>query len=360
VNRLQSDIRLRQSEIFLLIYHLTFAGIFTWYIQLHGGDAKGYWELSVETVQNPQRWMGHWGTRSYFIQWLNFIPAKVLGLPFWLGNVLYSLASFWAIREILRMLWVYFPNRPGIWQQAVLLMVFLLPNLHFWTSGIGKESLSLVGLVLFMKGSLHLKKNWYVLILGIGLSYMVRPLQGGILLAFALPLLLMEKGLPSWSKWLGSVLILALGLMALRFLLYITHIDHLNAEGIAQFSEGQMEFLEGFGAGSQVPMSSYSWGMKLWTLFFRPFVGEVSGFWEWAAALENLMGLLLLMVFLSGMRKFRFSQIPRFIWIGIGFGLILTFVYALTLNNLGIIMRMKSVYMVFFYLLAWERVRSVE
>jgi len=359
VNRLQSDIRLRQSEIFLLFYHLTFAGIFTWYIQLHGGDAKGYWELSVETVQDPQRWMGHWGTRSYFIQWLNYIPAKVLGLPFWLGNVLYALASFWAIKELWRMVRGYFPRVHETWLYGLLCLIFLLPNLHFWSSGIGKESLSLVGLVLFMKGAVQLKKSWWYLLFGIGLSYMVRPLQGGILLAFALPVLWLEKGFPTRLKWAGTAGIVVLGLLVLRFLLYITHIDTLNPDGIAQFSEGQFEFLEGFGAGSAVAMGEYSWGMKLWTLFFRPFIGEASGFWQWAAALENSVALLLGIGFLIGIRKFQFRQVPGFIWIGVGFGLVLMIVYALTLNNLGIIMRMKSTYMLFFYLLAWGG-KSVE
>ena len=352
MNVLQSDIRYPKSEIFLFFYHMAFAGAFTWYIQQFGGDAKGYWNLTVETVQNPDSWMGHWGTRNYFIQWLNYIPARVLGLPFWLGNLLYAFLSFWAIREIWRMLWVHLQDNISPWQHALLMLIFLLPNLHFWTSGIGKESLSLLGLVLFMKGAMNLKKQWIWLFFGVALSYMVRPLQGGILLAFTLPIVLMEKDLPAWLKWAGSALILVLGLMALRFLLYITHIDTLNFAGIIQFSEGQLAFLEGFGAGSEVPMGEYSWGMKLWTLFFRPMVWEVGTFWQWAVALENLIGLFLMAGFLLRIRNFSFRGVPSFIWIGIGFGLVLTIVYALTLNNLGIIMRMKSVYMVFFYLLA--------
>jgi hypothetical protein len=354
VNALPSDIRHLKSDIFLLIYHLAFAGAFTWYIQQNGGDARGYWEFSVETVQDPGRWMSHWGTRSYFIQWLNFIPARVLGLPFWLGNVLYAMASFWAIRELWRMVWGYFPRVHETWFYWLLWLIFLLPNLHFWSSGIGKESLSLVGLVMFMKGSLDLRNKWYWLLLGITLSYMVRPLQGGILLAFALPVLWLEKGFPTRLKWAVSAGLVVLGLMILRFLLYITHIEILNMEGIARFSEGQMAFLDGFGAGSAVPMSEYSWGMKIWTLFFRPFIGEASGFWQWVSALENLVALLMGIGFMLGIRRFRFRQVPGFIWIGIAFGLILTIVYALTLNNLGIIMRMKSVYMVFFYLLAFS------
>jgi hypothetical protein len=351
VNVFLNYIRLPKSEFFLLIYHLAFAGVFTWYIQQNGGDAKGYWELSVETVQNSDRWMSHWGTRSYFIQWLNFIPAKVLGLPFWLGNVMYAIASFWAIRELWRMVWGYFPRVHRTWLYWLLWLIFLLPNWHFWSSGIGKESLSLVGLVLFIKGSVQVKQKWWFLLFGIGLSYMVRPLQGGILLTLALPVLWLEKSFPTSLKWAVSAGLVVLGLMILRFLLYITHIDTLDPEGIARFSEGQFEFLDGFRAGSMVPMSEYSWGMKIWTLFFRPFLGEASGFWHWAAALENLVALMLGIGFIIRIRRFRFRQVPGFIWIGIGFGFALMLVYALTLNNLGIIVRMKSMFMVFFYLI---------
>ncbi|MFD2202434.1 hypothetical protein [Shivajiella indica] len=343
------------SEVFLLLYHLAFAVIFTWYLNTYGGDAIRYWNLTAETGHHPQSWMDHWGTRSFFIQWLNYFPAKILGLPFWLGNLCYALVSFWAIREVWRMVMAYFPGVSNTLNHWVLLLLFLSPNLHFWTSGIGKESLGFLGLVMFMKGSLDLRKNWYWILFGVGLSYMVRPLQGGILLAFVLPLFWWEKEFPSWLKWGVSLIILVLGLLALRFLLYITHIDTLNFQGIAQFSEEQMTFLEGFAAGSQVPMSEYSWMMKLWTLFFRPFVGEAAGFWQWASALENLVALVLLFLFLFDINRFRFRSVPGFVWIGIAFGMILMFVYALTLNNLGIIMRMKSVYMLFFYLLwVWK------
>lgn len=345
--------RIEKSDLWLLIYHLLFAIVFTLYLRANGGDAIRYWNLTAETGHDPQTWEDHWGTRSYFIQWLNYIPAKVLGLPFWLGNVLYSLASFWAIRELFQMVKGVYPSREKGFLTVLLWLIFLTPNLHFWTSGIGKESLSLVGVVMFLNGTLNLKKKWYWAILGIFLSYMVRPLQGGILLGFLFPLLWLEKSVPIWIKWIGSALMMVAGLAVLRFLLYITHMESLSPADLYGFSEEQMRFLDGFAAGSAVPMSEYSWVMKLWTLYFRPFIGEGSNFWQWMAGLENLFALLMLFVFVLGIRKGSLTKLPKFLWIGILFGFVLSIAYALTLNNLGIIMRMKSFYMPFFYLLGW-------
>lgn len=345
--------RIEKSDVWLFLYHLFFAIVFTLYLQANGGDAIRYWNLTAETGHDPQTWSDHWGTRSYFLQWLNYIPAKVLGLPFWLGNVLYALASFWAVRELLQMVKEVFPRQEKGLLTVLLWLIFLMPNLHFWTSGIGKESLSLVGLVMFLKGIRNLEKQWHWAIFGIFISYMVRPLQGGILLGFLFPLLWLEKSLPIWIKWIGSALIIFAGLAVLRFLLYITHMEALSPADLYGFSEEQMRFLDGFAAGSAVPMAEYSWWMKIWTLYFRPFIGEGSNFWQWMAGLENLFALLMLLVLILGIGKGGLRKIPKFLWIGIFFGLVLSIAYALTLNNLGIIMRMKSFYMPFFYLLGW-------
>ncbi|WP_245889601.1 hypothetical protein [Cecembia rubra] len=336
---------------FLFFYHVAFAFIFTWYLNEYGGDAIRYWQLSAETSHHPQSWADHFGTRTYFIQWLNYLPSKVLGFPFWLGNVIYALVSFLALRILFGMVINILPPRPNPWTLSLLYLVFLLPNLHFWTSGIGKESLSLLGLVLFLKGTQNLKTSWYLLTFGILLSFFVRPLQGALLLGIALPVVCFEKGIHFQLKLLIIPIWILVGWHMLQFLLYITHMEGISPTDIMGFSEEQLSFLDQFAAGSSIPMESYSWPMKLWTLYFRPMPGESADFWRLIAGIENSISLAFFLLPLIFFRKMNWTLTPSWIYWAVLFGFTLMLVYGITLNNLGIIMRMKSFFMIYFHLM---------
>jgi hypothetical protein len=345
---------------FLFVYHLLFAFIFTWYLNQYGGDAIRYWQLTAETGHQPESWSDHFGTRSYFIQWLNYLPSKILRLPFWAGNVLYALASFWALKLLFAMVLKSFSFEKSPSGMYLLYLIFLLPNLHFWTAGIGKESLSLLGLSLFLYGSQDLRRLWLSLLVGILLSYLVRPMQGAVLLGLSLPVLWLDKEVGYPPKLWLTPLVLILAWYILQFLLYITHMEGISPSDIQGFSAHQFRFLDQFAAGSAVTMQEYPWWMKLWTLFFRPFWAETSNLWQLFAAIENSMSLLLilsiaLLSFKSGWRK-----VPLWLIWALLFGVVLVGVYAMTLNNLGIIMRMKSFFIIFFHLLGFVAISNLK
>jgi hypothetical protein len=344
----------------LWVYHFGFAFVFHYYILQNGGDAWRYWALEAEEVGNPDHWMGYWGQRTHFVQWLNYIPSRVLGLDFLGGNVLYAAFSFLGIREM------YFwmlqtrskDNRP--WIQWGMLGIFFLPNLHFWSSGVGKEALLFVGLVWAVKGFVSLEDHWKVAWIGILLSFWVRPLQGVVLGGMLGLFFFWKREIPVGIKLVGGLamsVVMALGIW--RILQYM-HLEEFSFRGLMAFSSGQMEFLKGFGAGSEIPMESYGVLERGFALFFRPFWGEVDGFWQMAAALENSVGLLLGLGLLFVLPLYFYRKekllVPPFLWAGLVFGLAMAMAFAFTLNNLGIIMRMKSTYMLFFYLFCWRGV----
>ncbi|RZS98276.1 hypothetical protein [Cecembia calidifontis] len=337
--------------VFLFFYHIAFSFLFTWYLGEYGGDAISFWELRAEKVDHPERWFSHWGTRSYFMQWLTYWPAYVFGLPLWSGNLFFSVLSYYGYYLLYGLVREQVDTQKHHWIQLSLWVVFLMPNLHFWSSSVGKQSISFLGIVLFLRGLHVMRPAWGYLIFGLGISYLVRPMQGFILMGGFIGLLIFT---PSISNKFKAIFLLVAGLLAygmLDFILYITHIPFLHPQKIMEFSASQMEFLEGFAAQSAVPMNSYSWPMRLWTLFFRPFMGEWESLWYVAASTENVLSLFLIIGAIGLMGRSGWKTVPLFTWGGILFGLLLMGVYALTLNNLGIIMRMKSFFMIFFHLL---------
>lgn len=331
----------------LACYHLLIGVAFTLYIDQHGGDAKGYWQMTADQSRGSQTWMEHFGTRTFFMQWLNYPFSQILGLPFWLGNLLYSLVSLWAILKIysaaLKVLMLHNPTPVMVF---LLQGVMILPNLHFWTAGIGKEALALTGLTCFMLSWNSTKSKVLYLLLGIGISWMVRPLQGAVMLAFV-PIWLMQAAYPKQVKWgLGIAFVCAL-LPAFFYIKAISQVSELSLSGILGFFEQHQTFLKGFQAGSRVPMEDYSIIGKFLTFWFRPFLTEASGFWQMIAAAENVLVVLAFAIFLVAVG---FKAFPKNFWPVWAIAAFMSLIYCLSLNILGIMMRMKSIYMIFIFI----------
>jgi len=342
----------------LWIYHISFSFVFYYYLQKNGGDAIRYWNLTADLSQGAESWGNYWGRGTFFLQWLNYIPSKVLGMGFLSGNVLYGVVSFLGIREIYFVGIKYWPESSSKWIEMGWLGLFFLPNLHFWSSGVGKEALLILGMGLAVKGLVDLRRHWILLVVGVVLSFWVRPIAGLVLGMVAWIYFLFQSGISVRAKSAVSTLMFVIGVLALNKVLITMHIEEYSMAALQQFSAGQFEFLEGFGAGSEVPMEGYGWTERLWAIFFRPFWNDVRDFWDVASAIENSIAILLLIGLMGGLVycwvKKKLIIVPNVFYAGLAVAVLMAVVFSMTLNNLGIMMRMKSTYMIFCYLTAFR------
>ncbi|MEX0883219.1 MAG: hypothetical protein WDZ72_07080 [Cyclobacteriaceae bacterium] len=331
---------------FLFLYHTLFSFFFTIYIESEGGDAWRYWH----GFESTDHWSDFWGSRSEFIKWLNFMPSHQLGLSFWVGNLIYAAISYIGFRQLL----IFLAENSGIQHQKekmlALVLVLCMPNVHFWTAGIGKEALLWLALTGALLGMRRFSYRWLVVFFFIGLAWWIRPINGlGLGLIFGLSLIV-SKGIPKRIKYGLTFFGLVLGYMALEKIKLYMAIPTLNWAFVQEFSQSQFDFLSGFQAGSEVPMAQYNIFRRIWVLFFRPLINESTTGWYLVPAIENSLYLLSCLLAIFCNFKNRHFNIPVPILMGILFGIFMASIYALTLNNLGIIVRMKSIYMPFFYL----------
>lgn len=327
--------------------HLSMAFIFTWYLFTFGGDAIRFWDLTAAYPVEGKSWADFWGTRTDFIQWVNYPFSRWLGLPFWFGNLMYAILTFWALLRLYQYTASVVLLRAGGERWIFPLQVlFLSPTAHFWTAGVGKEALAFVGLVCFALAWTGRKHALIYLLVGVSLSYMIRPLQGAVLVAFV-PWWIYQSSLPRSSKWALGLLCLALSIPIVQFILLISHVEQFSWAGIQGFFQGQQEFLKGFEAGSYVEMQDYQAWEILGTFLFRPFLWEARNILEFASGLENLLLLIALPIFLCTFFLPRFPRTLWPVWLG---SLIIISIYAFSLNNWGIMMRMKSIFLPFVYI----------
>ncbi|WP_154854782.1 hypothetical protein [Cyclobacterium xiamenense] len=351
---------LRQLRAFLFAlwgYHLVIAYVYYRYLMHQGGDSLRYWELRSLPLEQAAGWLAHWGLGTAFLQWVNYPFSQGFALGFLSGTVGYAMLSF--VGFLLLAEWIadrFLPvpsARIGI---AGMLLLFL-PNAHFWTAGVGKEAFLWLGLILVLVGADAISHKWGYLVLGLLLSLMVRPIQGLVLCVSVFGVLPFHPALRQHRRYLvplAAALILGIGVYRWiqGSLVYGFHL-----RWIGELLHWQQQYLASFGGTSSVPMSDYSLVEKLATVLFRPFIWEAAGFWTLAASLENTV--LLLGMLGGGWAWFRTKgrlPVPVFYRISLVYGLLLSLLFAFTLTNLGILMRMKSIYSLLVLCFFYERI----
>ena len=125
-------------------------------------------------------------------------------------------------------------------------------------------------------------------------------------------------------------------------------IGDLSAESLSSVAKSQANNLRGRAIGSSIDLQSYSWPARVFTYLFRPFFFDARDLMSLVISIENL---LYVVIFLTGLRAFKWRYFRLFpVWMKAGFFIfILTVVvFSNTLSNLGIVVRMKNMTMIYF------------
>jgi len=331
------------------IYHLLFSVLFTFYILSNGGDAMSYWELKRFSTSNIQDWKGIWGTGTYFIESIIYIPSKILGLHFFTGNFMFSFLTFFGLKNLFLLACKYIkPNRYFL-VDASLVIIFLLPNLHFWTSGITKESLiffSFTHWLLFINNPLSKIK---FLASAVFVAIMTRPIVGLILLFLSL-FVLVNKLRNNLKLVFALIILLAVGSVFSILVFDMSHVDNIGVKGLLQYRNQQYDFLKNLHANSEIPIETYSWMKQILALLYFPLSLFNKGFWISFSSIENMTSLIIsifgLLYFFKNMEK-----LPNVFFLGLLAFIVINFIHLMSINNLGIMMRLKSPFMILIHII---------
>jgi hypothetical protein len=328
----------------LLIYH----SIFSFLFPLLPGDAIGYWNYGFQQlIVHSDNMSDYFGIGTVFLLWLDFIPAKIMGLSFTTANLLYGLVGFLGLRYLFLLYVGSLKSNikvMGVWAVPWL---FYLPNMNFWTSGVGKDTLCFFGIAWFLYSLVHFRRMFIQLILAIAMVYFIRPhmalmlgLGTGIAMIFSRDM-----------KWGYKILFIGLAVMAFlavyqKVAVYLM-IEDLSTKSLTKLAKNKASVLGGNVVGSSVDISQYSVPMRIFTYLYRPLFFDIHNFITLLSCLENLIYLFLTYV---GIRAFSLKQMRVLpLWLKAGFlsFFIATIVFANSLGNLGIIMREKNMTMIY-------------
>lgn len=334
-----------ESYLWVLFFvHILLSAVYLFMALSTASDSLAYYkEASTES-----NWFHLWGTSTPFIEFLAWPFAYLIGLSYVSVMMIFSWFGFVGV--------VYFyiaakENVPlnATWQKYTPVeLVFLLPNLHYWSASLGKGSMILFGLALLTFGLSRFNRRYLVLIFGAFIVFMVRPhILFTVIISVMLALLISGSALKAYVKWI----VFAIASVVFFFI----------SDDVAEFTEVQnfnvldSEFLANRAAelgksSSGVNLQDYSLPMKMFTFWFRPLFVDGQGLMGLIVSFENLLYLVMFFYLL----RYGFANWKRWNgWFKICFFIFIFASVALAqvTGNLGIAIRQKAQIMPFFFIL---------
>ena len=333
---------------FLLFLHFAITLGYIAYTFYSRSDSVSYFSKSA----NSDEWFSFFNTGTSFIGFLTWPFSNALSLSFYATMLIFSYIGYLAV------LIFYIIATENIQTQTLPIgfttieLLLLLPNLHFWSSSIGKGSVILFGIAIFSFGLSRFNRRIPHLAIGAFLVYMVRP---HILLAIVISVVLglfltSSKTLKPIFKWL--IILVSLG--AFYYLsdsvLKFTDTDSLDITNSSTLSHKASELGK---ATSGVDLQNYNVFYKMFTFWFRPLFLDGLGVLGFVASIENLICLVLFFLII----KEAITQFKK--WNGLFKIFVFTFlltsyILAQVSGNLGIILRQKSQLMPLFFIIYYK------
>lgn len=339
----------------LFFYHIGVSVIFYYYIKVNGGDAYSYWYVPKLLSYNEVLDLVMEGGRPTEMMFLiNYFFSNTLNLSFLSGNIFYGLFGYCGFVFFLAVLKDAMPLYPTLNKIRVLgisifPLILFMPNLHFWSAGVGKDTLLFFCISLFAYSILRKKVKWIGLVISLGISFIIRPhITLFLLTGFGIGLML-DGRLKGYMKFFSFIVLVAVFIFLFDSVLSFVKIDEFNAESFTEFADSRAGALSAKG-GSTVDISGYPYPLKIFTFLFRPLFFDMNNIIALVASFENLFLLLLFIKFFANKGVKSLIKADNLIKGAFFFFVLGTLSFSLILGNLGIMLRQKNMFMLMAYL----------
>lgn len=327
-------------------YHMFFGLVYYIYSLFSRSDSVSYYRLAKNGYTE---WFDAFNPGTDFVEWLAypfinyllFSYEMMMFLFTWIGYLgfIYFYCFF---KENLR----FNPKFEG-WDALTIFM--FLPNMHFWTSSLGKGAVVFGGLGLLTYGLSYPGKRIPQLLIGGFLVYMIRPhIFIAVLIGMAVGYVLGREKVPIYQKYLTAVAGIVISVLFYeKIILYLGYDPNNLLESFEEESQLNAQRLQS--AGSGVDMSNYSLPMKLFTFWFRPLFIDSPNVLGIVVSIENVLYLYMFSkIFHKDFIKF-IKDAPAMVKMSgiVFFSISISMTYIM--SNLGIIIRQKS--QIMFYML---------
>ncbi len=347
INVVSNNFKVASSGYLWLLFAMHFSLTITYmiYAASSSSDSVAYYRSGVEA----DNWLDLFGTGTIFISFCSYPFIGLMGLSYYATMIIFSFFGYLAV------LLFYITVKenvqlPPVWNKfSYIELVFLLPNIHFWSSSLGKGSTILFALGLFAYGLSRFNRRIIPLLIGGFLIYMVRPhILFTMILSIMLGVLLLpNSGIKGYLRWLVFIISAVLFYFISDSVVQFAETDTLNIFASSSLTHRVEELSK---ASSGIDLANYNIFMKMFTFWFRPLFFDGLGIVGIIASFENLFYLYMAFIVIrEGILHWR--DWNGWFRICLFFFLLGSIILAQVSGNLGIAMRQKAQMMPFFFII---------
>ena len=328
----------------LWLFHIGTSVAYYFFIRNNGGDSLWFYWLNAQQMTPDDFTNNFFNVQgSQFVLALNYIPANLMGMSFLATTLFYGLLGFIAFVFLYRICIDTITYNSKFYKFWFFPLLLFLPSLHFWSSGLGKDTLLFLCIIMVAYGFMRISKRFPLVIIGWLLSYGIRPHVTLILtVSFGFAYIINSKiSLP--KRVLSFIVLFSVAILILPAVLNFTKMDEISMEDLNQFSEVKAGALS-YGKSS-VDITSYPYPFKVLTFLYRPFFFDINGIPAVIASFENLLLLLLSIQIVRNKPIQTFKAAPLAVQGMFIFFILGALVFSMSMSNLGIILRQRNMFL---------------
>ncbi len=328
----------------LFAIHSLMTAAYMIYVAYSASDSVAYYNKT----SNDENWFALWESGTTFIHFVAWPFIHFADLSYYATMLCFSFMGYVGI-VLFYIATSENIQLPTVWNKLSLVeIVYLLPNLHFWSASLGKGSVILAGLSLCTFGLSRFDRRPFLLLLGAIIVYMVRPhILFTLLLSIMVGVLITSGGISFYLR----MLVFFIAAIAFWYIndtvLQFADMDSLNVFNADSLNHRAQELGK---ASSGVNISEYNLFAKLFTFWFRPLFVDSGGIVGVFASVENVLYVGMFLFIIKQMWVAA-SVINGWFKILLIFFLLGSFILAQVSGNLGIAMRQKAQMMPFFFII---------
>lgn len=325
----------QMRAILLYVWHTAFCLFYLNYTASNVADTAFYFERSLDGDIG-------FGLGGQSVILLTSVFSQGLGMSYGGVFMVYNLFGFLGLLALASAVQSTVQTKPKRTRQLSLLVLFL-PGFSFWSSAIGKDSISFMAVGLASWSALRLGRRYPAMVIAVLALVCVRPhIAGFLLIALAFATIVAARTSAIRKVLLGAA-ITSIAFYSARLALEYTGLGtNLSVNGIGAYFEQRQTY--NLGGSSSVELAAMSIPFRLFSYSFRPFFFDAGGMLGLAVSIENLVMLFLFLGFLKDTVVNR-TQLTRFQKTFFLLFVVMSWlVLANTTANLGIAIRQKMMF----------------
>jgi len=321
----------------LYIWHTIFSIAYSYISTFKIADSTSYYLVSLDQLQEFR--LGRAAIYYFTAIFSQGLGLSYLGV-FLIFNI-FGVIGLIAIDAALRHATI---DKSKFVKQLALIVV-LLPSINFWTSAIGKDSLSFMATCLALWSAIHLRKRYFMMMIAVLVMFIIRPHISGIMVLSLAIAIVLSGGL----NYLQKIIFLALSLIGVILITpimfgYIGLPADVTVESILEVIKLRQSYNQA--GDGRIDISSMGLPEQIFSYLFRPLPHQAHSFFSLIASLDNLILLLVFLLFILSLFKLKKSTIllmhpQENRWFMLIFAVTTLLILAVTTANSGIAVRQK-------------------